>query len=283
MFYKKTGKIPNKHSKPNRHSTKTTETAFADKEIIYGINTIQVLINTDPSRIISIFCEKKNTTVINSKIKNICDLALDQQISVQDTNTATLDRWFVEPVNHQGIAAHIKPTKFLEEEDLIELANQIKPSKAIFLVLDSVQDPRNLGACIRSAAAIGVSAVVISRNATCDVTATVKKVASGAADIIPIAKVGNLVNCLKQLQKHGVWVISLAASHAQNLSAIDLTVPVALVLGSEELGVRSLIKQHSDFLAKIPMLNSGIDSLNLSVAAGICLYEVNRQRTNGKA
>ena len=89
MFYKKTGKIPNKHSKPNRHSTKTTETAFADKEIIYGINTIQVLINTDPSRIISIFCEKKNTTVINSKIKNICDLALDQQISVQDTNTAT--------------------------------------------------------------------------------------------------------------------------------------------------------------------------------------------------
>lgn len=249
-----------------------------NKEFIYGINTIQTLINSDPARIVSIFYEKKNTTVINSKIKNICDIARAQQISVQEVNATTIDKWFVEPVNHQGIVAHITPTKFLVEEDLIILANQTSKSKAIFLVLDNVQDPRNLGACIRNAAAFGVSAVVISRNATCDITATVKKVASGAADILPIAKVGNLANCLKQLQNNGVWVISLAASHAQNLSTIDLTIPIALVLGSEDQGVRSIIKQNSDFLAKIPMVNREIDSLNLSVATGICLYEVNRQR-----
>lgn len=196
---------------------------------------------------------------------------------MQEINSTTLNKWLEDPVNHQGIMAHITPTKFLVEEDLIVLA-QSSSHKVLFVVLDNIQDPRNLGACIRNAAAFGASAVVISRNATCDLTATVKKVASGAADLVPIAKIGNLTNCLKQLQKHGVWVISLAASHSSDLSTIDLTMPIALVLGSEDQGVRNLIKQNSDFLAKIPMIHSGINSLNLSVATGICLYEVNRQR-----
>ena len=252
-----------------------------NKEIIYGINAIQVLIDTDPSRVIEIFCEKKDDpAILNPKIKKICDEASLKQISVQYMRAKTIDGWFKEEmVNHQGIVAHIQQKKLLTEEDLIVLAKtQENVLKPVFLVLDNIQDPRNLGACIRSAASFKASAVVISRNASCDITATVKKVASGAAEIVPIAKVGNLVNCLKQLQKHGVWVVSLDAENDSILSSIDLTIPIALVLGSEHQGVRRLIKQHSDFLAKIPMANSSIDSLNLSVAAGICLYEVNRQR-----
>ena len=153
-----------------------------------------------------------------------------------------------------------------------------EPSRPVFLVLDNIQDPRNLGACIRSAASFKVSAVIISRNATCGITSTVKKVASGGVEVVPIAIVGNLVTCLKMLQKQGVWIVTLDAENASNLSSIDLTIPIALVLGSEHLGVRELIKKNSDFLAKIPMADNSVDSLNLGVAAGICLYEVARQR-----
>ena len=252
-----------------------------NKELIYGINAVQVLLDADPSRIISIFCEKKSDHAsLNPKIKKICDSAAANQISVQYINAKTIDNWFKEEtVNHQGIVAHIQPTKFLTEEDLVVLAKKQENSlNPVFVVLDNIQDPRNLGACIRSAASFKASAVVISRNASCDITATVKKVASGAAEIVPIAKVGNLVNCLKQLQEQGVWVVSLDSENDRVLSSIDLTIPIALVLGSEHQGVRRLIKQHSDFLAKIPMADTSVDSLNLSVAAGICLYEVNRQR-----
>lgn len=270
MHYKKTKKL----------ASLDTATNSKNRDLIYGINTIEVLLNYDASRIITIFCEKKINTITNARIKKIFDIAGRSQISIQNVNVGVIDKWFDEHINHQGIAAHITPTKFLVEEDLIALATQTNLSKPLFLVLDNIQDPRNLGACIRNAAAFGISAVVISRNATCGITATVKKSASGAAEIVPIAKVGNLDSCLKQLQKQGVWVISLAASHAQNLSSIDLKVPIALVLGSEDKGVRNIIQQHSDFLAKIPMMDTKVDSLNLSVATGICLYEVHRQRFN---
>lgn len=252
------------------------------KEIIYGINAIQTLINLEPNRIIEIFYEKSDNGNINPKIAKICELAIMQQISIQQVRNKMLDKWFEESVNHQKIVAHIKPKNFLTEEDLIILAKQQNNclNNPVFLVLDNIQDPRNLGACIRSAAGFNLTAVIISRNHSCDITPVVKKVASGACELIPIAKVGNLVNCLKLLQKQGVWVISLAADHDLELSKIDLTVPLAVVLGSEHDGVRSLIKKTSDFLVKIPMNNKNMDSLNLSVAAGICLYEINKQKLN---
>ena len=250
------------------------------KETIYGINTIDVLIKTNPIRIIEIFCEQKDRNVINPKIKSICELAFINQISIQYVKPGTLHKWFEgEQVNHQGIAAHIQPKPYLVEDDLLDLINiNNNLTKPIFLVLDNIQDPRNLGACIRSAAGFNATAVIISRNASCDITAAVKKVASGGVELVPIAKVGNLASCLKQIQQQGVWVVTLDAANEKELSSIDLTIPTALVLGSEDQGVRKIIKQNSDFLAKIPMPNSNMDSLNLSVAAGICLYEVTRQR-----
>jgi 23S rRNA (guanosine2251-2'-O)-methyltransferase len=243
---------------------------------LYGINTILALIETDPSKIIEIFCEKKEGVLLNPKITKICDIATKQQISVQYMRKGSLDKWFGE-VNHQGIAANIKPPTFLAEKDLINLLKT--DHNAVFLVLDNIQDPRNLGACIRSAAAFKVSAVIISKNASCGITAAVKKVASGACEHVSIAIVGNLAACLKQLKQHGVWVAALAMNHETPLSSIDLTMPIALVLGSEQHGVRRIIKEASDFLAYIPMPNKSIESLNLSVAAGICLYEAIRQRS----
>lgn len=248
------------------------------KDIIYGINTISVLLDIEPNRVLEIFYEQKNDYIINSKIKYIYNKACINSISIQKIKPGTLNKWFnkEEVINHQGIAAYIRPKPCLVEHDLIEL---IKITKhPIFLVLDNIQDPRNLGSCIRSAASFNVTAVIISRNASCDITPIVKKVASGGVELVPIAKVGNLTACLKLLQHHGIWAVTLDASCEKLLSSIDLTIPIALVLGSENCGVRRIIKEKSDFVARIPMLNNNMESLNLSVAAGICLYEVTRQR-----
>lgn len=266
------------------------------KELVYGINTITALINTHPNRILTIFCEKKlnNTEYLikskNPKIVNILNTANRFGISVQEINSKVIDQWLNDDcyskskhkISHQGIVAYVTPTKFLVVEDLINIIkdNNRNDKKSIFLVLDNIQDPGNLGACIRSASAFGVDAVIISRNGTCDITPVVKKAACGAVDLVPIAKVGNLNSCLLTLKEQGIWVVSLAATHSENLSMLDLKIPIALVLGSENFGVRNIIKKHSDFLARIPMNNDLLDSLNLSVATGICLYEVNKQRNN---
>jgi len=249
------------------------------KDIIYGINTISVLLDIEPNRVLEIFYEQRDidNNAINPRIKNIYNNANIHQISIQRVKPGTLDKWFdQEIINHQGIVAYVRPKAFLVEHDLIELIKITQ--RPVFLVLDNVLDPRNLGACIRSAAGFNVTAVIISRNAGCDITPTVKKTASGGVELVPIAKVGNLAACLKLLQHHGVWVVTLDASSKQLLSSIDLTIPVALVLGAEDCGVRRIIKEKSDFIARIPMLNNNMESLNLSVAAGICLYELTRQR-----
>lgn len=249
------------------------------KDIIYGINTIAVLLDIEPNRVLEIFYEQKDKDnhTINPRIKHIYNIANINQISIQRVKPGTLDKWLdKEIISHQGIAAYIRPKSFLVEHDLIELIKITQ--RPVFLVLDNVQDPRNLGACIRSAASFNVTAVIISRNEGCDITPTVKKTASGGVELVPIAKVGNLAACLKLLQHHGTWVVTLDASSKKVLSSIDLTIPVALVLGSENCGVRRIIKEKSDFIAQIPMLNNNMESLNLSVAAGICLYELTRQR-----
>ena len=242
----------------------------------------------DPSRFIKIFINHNSNNKnfdpnLKNRISKICTVAKQHGISLQEVkDPKTLDQWFEEKINHQGIVAQITPTKFLVEKDLLEIVenynNQNK--KVVFMVLDHIQDPRNLGACIRNAAAFGVDAIIVSKDRSCDFTATVRKVASGAVDLVPIARVDNLSSILQQLQKLGVWTVALAAGHNQALSDLDLTIHIALILGSDDRGVKDLIKRNSDFLAKIPMQNAIIDSLNVSVAAGICLYEVYKQRNN---
>ncbi|MCF5919717.1 23S rRNA (guanosine(2251)-2'-O)-methyltransferase RlmB, partial [Xanthomonas perforans] len=160
-----------------------------------------------------------------------------------------------------------------ELEGLVEAAE----GRALVLILDGVQDPHNLGACLRSAAAAGVTAVVIPKDKSATVNATVRKTSAGAADRIPVVAVTNLARCLRDLQKQGVWLYGLAGEAEASLYSVDLRGNVGLVLGGEADGLRRLTREHCDGLVKIPMPGE-IESLNVSVATGVTLFEAVRQR-----
>ncbi|MEE7567767.1 23S rRNA (guanosine(2251)-2'-O)-methyltransferase RlmB, partial [Xanthomonas sp. Kuri4-3] len=162
-------------------------------------------------------------------------------------------------------------------ENELEALVTAAEGKALLLVLDGVQDPHNLGACLRSAAAAGATAVVIPKDKSATVNATVRKTSAGAADRIPVVAVTNLARCLRDLQKQGVWIYGLAGEAEASLYSVDLRGNVALVLGGEADGLRRLTREHCDGLVKIPMPGE-IESLNVSVAAGVTVFEAVRQR-----
>ena len=179
-------------------------------------------------------------------------------------------------LRHQGAAARYAAAKTWDEHDLAELVEQAG-GRALLLVLDGVQDPHNLGACLRSAAAAGATAVVIPKDKSAPVNATVRKTSAGAADRLPVVSVTNLSRTLRELQKLGVWIYGLAGEVDPTLYSLDLKGNVALVLGGEAEGLRRLTREHCDALVRIPMPGE-IESLNVSVAAGVCLFEAVRQR-----
>ena len=150
----------------------------------------------------------------------------------------------------------------------------------LLLVLDGIQDPHNLGACLRSADAAGVQAVILPRDNSAPTTPVVSKVASGAAETVPLFRVTNLARALDQLREAGVWLVGAAGETDQTLFSVDLTGPLALVLGAEGEGLRRLTREKCDHLVRIPMAGT-VESLNVSVAAGICLFEAVRQRQKG--
>jgi len=184
-------------------------------------------------------------------------------------------------VPHQGVAARYAAAHMLGEDDLPALIDAAN-GQALILVLDGVQDPHNLGACLRSAAVAGAHAVIIPKDKAVQVNATVRKTSAGAADHVPVVQVTNLARCLKGLQAQGVWVYGLVGEASTSLYALQLTGNVALVLGGEADGLRRLTREHCDQLAAIPMPGraalAGVDSLNVSVAAGVVLFEAVRQR-----
>jgi len=172
--------------------------------------------------------------------------------------------------------ARYRPAATLEDGDLpglIEAAN----GRALVLVLDGVTDPHNLGACLRSAAAAGATAVIIPKDKSAQVNATVRKTSSGAADRIPVVRVTNLARCLRTLRDMGVWIYGLVGDSANGFFRLDLTGNVALVLGSEGEGLRRLTREQCDQLVSIPMPGE-MESLNVSVASGVALFEAVRQR-----
>jgi 23S rRNA (guanosine2251-2'-O)-methyltransferase len=175
---------------------------------------------------------------------------------------------------HQGVVARVSATqKFLTLDDVLESIAE----PALLLVLDGVTDPHNLGACLRVADAAGAHAVVAPKDRACGLNATAIKVASGAADTVPYIMVTNLARSLRELQEAGVWVIGAAGEASRDLYAIDQKGPTAWVLGAEGTGLRRLTRDTCDELARIPMYGS-VESLNVSVASGICLFEARRQR-----
>lgn len=208
--------------------------------------------------------------------KNIIGTDIENSLKKLGVKISYLDKKELDKLengNHQGIILEIPDFKYLSESDM--LCN-LKENPFI-VILDHVEDPHNFGAIIRTAEAAGVDYVVIPKNRSVRVNATVMKTSVGALDNVKIVEVTNINNTINKLKKNGIWIVGTDMDNSVFYDSIDYTLPIALIIGSEGFGMSSLVKKNCDFIAKIPMFGK-INSLNASVAAGIMIYEVVRQR-----
>jgi len=213
-------------------------------------------------------------------ISEILELAKNAHVTVQFVANKTLDKLTHQShnqTNHQGVVIRRKVTGKESKIDLASVLEMDDGEKGLFLVLDGVQDPHNLGACLRTADAVGVRAVILPKDRAVGVNETVRKVACGAAENTAVIHVTNLSRALREMQDAGVWVIGTADDTENTIYEEDLTSSIALVMGSEGQGLRQNTRKHCDKLVNIPMAGV-VESLNVSVAAGVCLYEARRQR-----
>ncbi|UNB92192.1 MAG: 23S rRNA (guanosine(2251)-2'-O)-methyltransferase RlmB [gamma proteobacterium endosymbiont of Trioza apicalis] len=237
-------------------------------EIVYGKHSVCALLKYNPKNIIKIYISEKNKNYnILKKIKelNINFKIIDYKWLNKKTNGAV----------HQGVLAYINIKRFYKEKDLIKLFKYKNIS--LLLILDSVTDPHNLGACLRCAEAAGVQAVIIPRNKSVKLNSTVKKVSSGASEAIPLIYVTNISRTLCILRKFNIRIIGTTVKTKKFLYQSKLNRPIAFVMGSENKGIRYLTSKYCDEFIKIPMLGT-VSSLNVSVATAICLFETIRQR-----
>ncbi|MEA9905737.1 23S rRNA (guanosine(2251)-2'-O)-methyltransferase RlmB [Xanthomonas campestris pv. raphani] len=239
---------------------------------IVGFNAVASSVENDADNVREVLIEAGSK---NPRLTEIEEQARRKGIDVRRVNTQALDGVGGQ-VRHQGVAARYAAARLWAENELEGLVEAAQ-GRALVLILDGVQDPHNLGACLRSAAAAGVTAVVIPKDKSATVNATVRKTSAGAADRIPVVAVTNLARCLRDLQKQGVWLYGLAGEAEASLYSVDLRGNVGLVLGGEGDGLRRLTREHCDGLVKIPMPGD-IESLNVSVATGVTLFEAVRQR-----
>ena len=244
------------------------------EDLIYGIHAIQHLLNSKPEQFLELHIQDTHD---NKSLLSLASLAKTLGVNVSGVSKKQLDQWLPER-NHQGVAAKVRLQPLLTEDDFSTLIDACdKPP--LFLILDGVQDPHNLGACLRTADAVGVTAVIIPKDRSASLTPVVRKVASGAAETVPVVQVTNLVRAIEMLKKLGVWIMGTSMQTAQSLYQVDLKGSVAIVLGAEGTGLRRVTEEHCDILMQIPMMGV-VESLNVSVAAGVCLYEATRQRLN---
>ena len=240
-------------------------------ETIYGMHAVRVMLERHPERVHSVRIAEQRD---DPRVRAIDELARRHQRPVQRVEARALQQ-LLGDVAHQGVAADITPLPPWSEDAL--LAALQSASAPLLLALDGVQDPHNLGACLRSADACGALAVIVPRDRAAQFTPTVRKVAVGAAETTPVVAVTNLVRTLKLLKQAGLWVVGADAAGEKSAYQADLTGPVVLVLGAEGTGLRRLTRQNCDFLVRLPQLGA-VESLNVSVAAGMLLYEAVRQR-----
>lgn len=245
---------------------------MSKKVTIFGMHSVRALLEQHPERLVEVFATRERQ---DKPLQLLVSQAQRLGLRVQFVPKATLDKKS-EGGNHQGIAITALEAPQMTENDLDSLCEKAG-GKALFLVLDGVTDPHNLGACLRTADASGVTAVIVPKDKSASITPVVRKVASGAAETVPFVQVTNLARTLRQLQDRQVWVIGTAGEATQELYAVDLKGPVAIVMGAEGDGMRRLTRETCDELIKIPLLGT-VSSLNVSVATGVCLYEAVRQR-----
>lgn len=239
---------------------------------IAGINAVASSLEHDSEHVREILIE---AGAKNPRLVEIEERARQLDISVRKVNSQAIGG-VAGDLRHQGVVARYEAAKSLEESELVPLI-EAADGKALVLVLDGVQDPHNLGACLRSAAAAGVTAVVIPKDKAAPINATVRKTSAGAADRIAIFSVTNLARTLRSIKDAGVWVYGLDGAATSSIHQIDFKGNVALVMGGEADGMRRLTREHCDGLVKIPMPGE-MESLNVSVATGVALFEVVRQR-----
>jgi 23S rRNA (guanosine2251-2'-O)-methyltransferase len=241
-------------------------------EKIYGVHAVEALLRHHPKRVKQVWLAEGRS---DPRVQVLIDLAAQNRVSVGQAERREMDAW-VEGV-HQGVVADVSPSQVWGEAMLDELLDRTETAPLI-LVLDGVTDPHNLGACLRTADAAGALAVIVPKDKSATLTPTVRKVACGAAEVIPLVAVTNLARTLEKLQQRGLWVVGTAAEAEQELYQQDLTGPTILIMGAEGKGMRRLTREHCDYLVRLPMAGS-VSSLNVSVATGVCLFEALRQRS----
>ncbi|MBQ4862242.1 23S rRNA (guanosine(2251)-2'-O)-methyltransferase RlmB [Pseudoalteromonas sp. MMG013] len=240
-------------------------------ELIYGFHSIEAILNKEPERFLEIYALKGRE---DKRLNPIINEARRFGISVQFMQRKALDNKS-KGEQHQGIIANVKAARTYSERDLDDII--AREENPFFLVLDGVTDPHNLGACLRSADAAGVHGVIVPKDKSAKLTGTARKVACGAAETVPLIQVTNLARTLRDIKEAGVWVAGTAGETDTHVFDASLTGPIAIIMGAEGDGMRRLTREHCDILVKIPMVGT-VSSLNVSVATGVCLFEVLRQR-----
>jgi 23S rRNA (guanosine2251-2'-O)-methyltransferase len=239
---------------------------------LFGIHAVQAALDYSPQKISRAWVDGQRQ---DARLKQVVDDLLALGVQPEKTERKKLDR-MADGKNHQGIVVAVELPAMLSEDQL-KLDVQALTEPAFYLVLDQVQDPHNLGACLRTVDAVGAHGIIVTKDNAAGITPTVCKVASGAAETVPVYQVTNLARVLRWLKEQNIWVMGAAGEAEQTIYDMKLDMPLALVMGAEGSGMRHLTRQHCDFLVKIPMAGQ-VESLNVSVAAGVLLYEVFRQK-----
>ena len=245
--------------------------AMKQSETIYGIHAVRVMLERHAERVLTVRLAAQRD---DPRARAIEELARREQRPVERVDIHAL-RQQLGDVAHQGVAAEISPLPPWSEDELLVALQAVRAP--LLLALDGVQDPHNLGACLRTADACGALAVIVPRDRAAQLTPTVRKVAAGAAETTPVVTVTNLVRTLKLLKEAGLWIVGADAEAEKPARDVDLRGPIVLVLGAEGSGLRHLTRQNCDFLVSLPQ-RGAVESLNVSVAAAMLLYEALRQR-----
>ena len=250
-----------------------THHAENNLDIIIGFHAVQSLLKTTPARAAELLVTKGRR---DQRLSKTVTLAERNDIPISYLSNAEMDK-YADSERHQGVVLRASKGIVYDEVWMIEYLSSLEKAPLV-LVLDGVTDPHNLGACLRSADAAGVDAVIVPRDKSVGLTPIVRKVACGAAEVVPFVLVTNLARTLDKLQQAGLWICGAAGEAEKTLHDVDLSVPTALVMGSEDRGLRRLTRDCCDHLVRIPMLGS-VSSLNVSVATGVMLFEALRQRS----
>ena len=239
-------------------------------EIIYGIHAVEAVLRNQPENVLQVFVQQGRN---DNRIKKILDIAKNSGVSLQSISNEKLKEKCPK-ARHQGVVAEIRAGR----SGTVTLDDVLQKESVLLLLLDEVQDPHNIGACLRTADAIGVDAVVVSKNRSPALTPVIRNVASGAAETVPYIMVSNIARALEKIKDNNVWVMGTSGDASHTIYDCNVSNRLALVMGSEGKGMRRLTRESCDELISIPMQGS-VESLNISVATAVCLYEIRRQQS----